>query len=215
MKSRALILSLTIVLLMAGCSDDDSDTGANPVGMPGQPSGLSVTDKGLMSVTLSWGIVDNATMYNLYRSDSESGTYTEVYSGAAAGFIDDTVVYATTYWYRVSAKNSAGESDPCTPVSATTDIPSGFVVTGSPSARVDYTFNYHSELNGHPWYQSDPIGVNIIFPVTGDHANSWVFNDQIEGVDMYYSTSSGAYPPHSGWLSAVGDNSTSITLTPF
>jgi hypothetical protein len=215
MKIRLLLSVAIMVLLMAGCSDDDSPTATDPGTAPDMPAGLTVTDTGLMSVTLSWDTVDDATEYVLYRSNTETGTYQMVYSGAAAGFIDNNVWCAQTYWYEVCAGNSHGESDPCAPVSGTTDTPAGFVVTNSPSGHVDYTYYYHAELNGHPWYQSDPIGVNIIFTSSGTHANNWVFNDQIESVDLYYSVSTADYPPHSGWYTAVGDTRTSTTLTPF
>jgi hypothetical protein len=215
MKIGVIISLLLAMLMLAGCSDEDGDTGTNPASMPGQPSGLSVTDKGLLSLTLSWDIVSDATGYVLYRSESETGSYTEVYAGAAAGFIDNTVTYAHTYWYQVCAENSAGEGDPCAPVSGTTDAPSGFVVSGSPSGGVDHTFNYLDDWNGKPRYQSDPIGLHIVFASWGDHDGQWIFYDMIETQDMYYAVSDDDYPPAAGWYMHVGDTRTNITLTPF
>ena len=110
MKITLVLLSVLTLCLLAGCSDEDSNNGTEPVAEPDTPAGLSVTQEELTSLTLSWDTVDDATEYKLYRSDTELGTYAEVYSGAAAGFIDNTVLYARTYWYKVSAENSGGES---------------------------------------------------------------------------------------------------------
>lgn len=151
----------------------------------------------------------------LYRSETVSGSYSEVYSGAAAGFLDDNLVYATTYYYQVSAANSAGESDPSSAVNGTTDIPDGFTVTGSPSGGVDYTFNYLDDFNGKPRYQSDPIGLWIVVPSGGDQAGQWCFYDQIEGMNLYYHPTASDYPPPTGWRAVFGDTETSILLTPF
>jgi hypothetical protein len=212
----AIIVSAAILLcLSAGCSESDSDNGTGPSSAPDTPLGLAVTGTSLTSLTLAWDVTDDATGYKLYRAESESGSYTEVYSGAAAGYLDNGLVYATTYWYRVTARNSGGESDPSNPVSGATHIPDGFTVTGSPSGAVDYTFTYHSMLNGKPWYQSDPIGLNIIVPSSGAQAGLWVFNDQIEGINLYYHPTASDYPPPTGWRAVVGDTETSIVLTPF
>ena len=215
MRKLIAISSILLVCMFAGCSDDDSDTGTNPGNPPGTPTGLAVTVEGLNSLTLAWDEVTGATNYKLYRANSETDSYLLVYSGAAAGFESGGILFVRTYWYRVTAENSHGESDPSAPVSGSTAVPSGFVVSGSPGGAVDYTYNYHSELNGHPRYQSDPIGINIIFPATGDHAGQWVFNNQVEGIDIYYSTSDSDYPPPSGYYTHVGDTRTSITLTAF
>ena len=215
MRKKISALFVVLIFLLSGCSDSDSDSGTTPASIPDTPTGLAVTGTGLTSLTLSWDTVDDATSYKLYRSQTETGGYSEVYSGAAAGYLDDALVYARTYYYQVSASNSGGESDPSTAVNGTTDIPDGFVVTGSPSGQVDYTFNYLDDFNGHPRYQSDPIGLWIVVPSGGDEAGLWVFYDQIEGMNLYYTAITPDYPPPTGWYSVYGDTRTYITLTPF
>lgn len=215
MRTKCIVSSLILLFLLWGCSDDDSDSGTNPANAPDTPTGLSVTGTGLTSLTLSWDIVDDATAYKLYRSETESGTYSEVYSGAAAGYQDDDLVYATTYYYQVSASNSGGESDPSAAVNGTTDIPDGFTVTGSPSGAVDYTFNYLDDFNGKPRYQSVPYGIWIAVPISGDQAGLWCFYDIIEQMELYYHQTTSDYPPPTGWRAVYGDTETSILLTPF
>lgn len=212
---KIIVSAITLLFLLFGCSEDDSDSGTTPASIPETPTGLSVTGTELTSLTLSWDVVDDATSYTLYRSETVSGGYSEVYSGAAAGFMDDVLLYATTYYYQVSAGNSAGESDPSTAVSGTTDIPDGFIVTGSPSGNVDYTFNYYDIFNGKPRYQSDPFGLWIVVPPAGDQAGLWCFNDQIEGMNLYYHPTVSDYPPPTGWRRVYDDAATSILLTPF
>lgn len=215
MRTTLVLSSIVLMCLLSGCSDSDSNNVTTPVDPPNMPTGLAVLETGVTSLTLSWDICDGATGYKLYRSTSASGTYTEVYSGAAAGFVDNGLGYAATYYYQVSARNSGGESDPCASVSGTTDTPAGFTVTGSPSGSVDYTFNYLDVFNGKPRYQSDPVGLWIVVPSAGDQAGLWVFYDQIEGINLYYHAGVWDYPPSAGWSSVSGGTRTTIVLTPF
>ncbi|MCK4539403.1 MAG: fibronectin type III domain-containing protein [Candidatus Krumholzibacteria bacterium] len=213
MRIMIIISVIFLMCLSSGCSD--SDTGTTPVTIPATPSGLAVITVGLPSLTLSWDASNNATSYTLYRSESVSGNFAQVYSGASTGFVDTDLIYGTTYYYQINAVNSAGESANSAAVSGTTDTPAGFTVTGSPSGYVDYTFFYLNEVSGKPHYQSDPVGLNIIVFSSGDQAGLWCINDQIEGMNLYYHPTVSDYPPQTGWLTVVGDNGTSILLTPF
>jgi hypothetical protein len=215
MRTTVIVSAIALICLFSGCSDSDSDNGVAPVSAPDTPTGLAVTGTGLSSLTLSWDVADGATGYTLYRAQDAPGPFTEVYSGAAAGFLDDGLLYARTYYYNVVAENSGGESDPCAAVSGETDTPAGFTVTGSPSGSVDGTYNYYDEFNGKPRYQSDPVGLWIVSPSGGDYAGWWVFYDQIEGMDLYYSTATSDYPPQSGWYAVFGGTRTYTQLTPF
>ncbi len=77
--------------------------------MPTTPTGLLAT-VGNAQVILTWTASANATTYNLKRSATTGGPYTLLSSPSAASFTDTTVTNGTTYFYVVSAVNSAGES---------------------------------------------------------------------------------------------------------
>lgn len=215
MKHLIVVSSIFLMCLLSGCSDSDNDNGTAPVAAPTAPSGLTVISEDFTSLTLSWNASNNATGYRLYRSESASGDFTQVYSGASTEFLNTDLSYVSTYYYRVCATNSAGESDPSGTVNGTTETPAGFTVTGSPAGSVDYTFNYVGDFNGKPHYQSDPIGLNIIVPISGDQAGEWCINDQIEGINVFYHPTVSNYPSQTGWRSVLGDVETSILLTPF
>lgn len=216
MKRTIIFSAIALMFLFAGCGDDDDGNGTGPtVSIPDTPTGLSVTTAGLTSLTLSWGISDGATEYKLYRSDALDGVYSEVYSGAAAGFVDNGLPYGTRYYYEVTAENSAGESEPSAPVNEMTLVPDGFVVTGSPAGSVDYTYSYYAQANGYPYYRSNPIGLNIIVAASGPQAGLWIFNDQIEGINLYYNPTAADYPPRTGWRAVYGGATTAISVDPF
>ncbi len=77
--------------------------------MPTTPTGLMAT-AGNAQVILTWTATAKATSYNLKRSATTGGPYTLLSSPSAASFTDTAVNNGTTYFYVVSAVNSAGES---------------------------------------------------------------------------------------------------------
>ncbi len=67
-----------------------------------------------------WGAAAGATGYNLKRSATSGGTYTVVVTNVPGTSCADTgLVNGTTYYYKVSAVNPAGESANSTAASAT------------------------------------------------------------------------------------------------
>lgn len=88
------------------------------------------------SVTLNWDAPvagQTVASYNVKRATAQSGPYTIVGTPTAHLFVDNTnLVEGTTYWYEVTAVNSAGESAPSAAVSAA--IP--FLVPSAPTGLV-------------------------------------------------------------------------------
>jgi fibronectin type 3 domain-containing protein len=75
-------------------------------------------------VTVSWTAVTGVKSYNVYRSDSQTGTYTKVGASTTASYVD-TVAVTGTYYYKASAVSDVGvESAPSTPTSVTVAGPS-------------------------------------------------------------------------------------------
>lgn len=84
---------------------------------PSTPTGLTAS-AGSSSISLSWNSVSGATSYKVYRATSASGNYTERDNVGNTSFTDYDVTKGTTYYYKVTALNSAGESAKSSAVSA-------------------------------------------------------------------------------------------------
>ncbi|MCM3626616.1 S-layer homology domain-containing protein [Paenibacillus glycanilyticus] len=70
--------------------------------------GLSAAAASSTSVKLAWNKTTGALGYNLYRSTSEAGTYTKVYSGTAGTYTDTGLPSEHTYYYKVGVIDGTG-----------------------------------------------------------------------------------------------------------
>ena len=84
------------------------------------PQNLTARENVTGDIELDWFGGNNDTSYNVYRSTSQFGTYTEIASGIA-GLLTytDYNVPAGTYYYKVTGVGSSGEAAPSNVVSAT------------------------------------------------------------------------------------------------
>lgn|GEM_PF-881885 len=76
------------------------------------PIGLTASDVTEDSLKLSWVATDEATGYNVYRSDLEYGTYVKVNASelSRTEFVDGGLNANTTYFYKVTALYDEEES---------------------------------------------------------------------------------------------------------
>ncbi|HSQ56596.1 MAG TPA: glycoside hydrolase family 44 protein, partial [Gemmata sp.] len=115
---------------------------------PAAPTGLKAT-AGDSRVTLSWNSATGATSYNVYRGTA-SGGETLLQSGiTSTGYLDTAVTNGTTYYYRVSAVNDAGEGALSSEVSATPQVsapsaPSNLNATAISTSQINLTWNDNS-----------------------------------------------------------------------
>lgn len=77
--------------------------------VPATPAGLTATET-TTQIALNWSGVIGATSYNVKRSTTSGGPYTNIATGVIATFTDTNVVPGTNYFYVISAVNGAGES---------------------------------------------------------------------------------------------------------
>ena len=81
---------------------------------PSAPSGLSVENKDY-AVIVTWPRGDEIDIqsYSIYRSTSEDGTYIRLNSGLKTlGYADKNVSAGTTYYYKATATDQAGNEGP-------------------------------------------------------------------------------------------------------
>ncbi|WP_232289176.1 hypothetical protein, partial [Paenibacillus sp. Aloe-11] len=87
--------------------------------VPSVPLDLKATPENL-KIILNWTADSGAISYNVKRSTTKSGPYTTIATSVTEStYSDINVVNGTTYYYVVSALNSAGESNNSYEVSAT------------------------------------------------------------------------------------------------
>jgi len=90
---------------------------------PGTPTDLTAIP-GNNQVFLTWTAPGSdggsaITNYNVYRSATETGTYSLLTSPVGLNYTDTSTLNGLTYWYKVSAVNAIGEGGHAGPVPAT------------------------------------------------------------------------------------------------
>lgn len=105
-----------------------------PVGgasAPSTPTGVNAGSPGLNSALVTWTTVSGATGYSIYRDTSSGGSFPRlgsdptVSSNNQTSYTDSGLTCGTTYYYKVSSKNSDGESAASSSVSVNTMSCSG------------------------------------------------------------------------------------------
>jgi fibronectin type 3 domain-containing protein len=174
----------------AGESANSSQVSATPVAPPAppaMPTGLQAT-AGNAQVVLSWNASAGATSYNVLRSATSGGPYTQIAAPASANYTDTGLANGTTYYYVVSASNAAGTSANSSQVSATpqASVTPDVTITVNPAAThaispYIYGLNFYSGVTGAPSLLTfDRDG--------GDRwtAYNWINNASNAGSDYYY-----------------------------
>lgn len=94
----------------AGESANSNQASATAIlAIPGIPNSL-ISASGNGEARIYWTGSSSAASYNVKRSLASNGTYTTVGTATASEFTDTGLTNGTTYYYRVSAVNAAGES---------------------------------------------------------------------------------------------------------
>jgi fibronectin type 3 domain-containing protein len=168
-------------------SSEVSATPVAPVSAPATPTGLQATG-GNAQVSLSWNASAGAATYNVKRSTTNGGPYnTAVASPTATNYTDTSVTNGTTYYYVVSAVNTAGQSGNSAQATATPASPTANVtITISPAQTKPispyiYGLNFYSDVTGAP--------PQLTFDRAGGNrwtAYNWETNASNAGSDYLY-----------------------------
>ncbi|HYL64289.1 MAG TPA: glycoside hydrolase family 44 protein [Candidatus Methylomirabilis sp.] len=168
-------------------SSEVSATPAAPATPPAVPTGLTAT-AGNAQVSLTWSVSAGATSYHVKRSTASGGPYTQVAAPTTNSDIDSGLTNGTTYYYVVSALNSAGESANSSEVSATpANATASVTITVNPAVTHPispyiYGINFYSGISGAP-----PL---LTFDRDGGNrwtAYNWITNASNAGSDYIYN----------------------------
>jgi len=160
-------------------------------------------------VPLRWLQSFGATNYNVLRSMTNGGPYTTIASVTNASYVDTNVLPNTTYYYVVTASNSAGTSTNSPQDSATTQplppAPTGLNVLPG-NAQATLLWMTASSATSYNVKRSTTSGSGYV-TVTNVTGNSFVDTGLVNGTTYYYVLSSVN-------VSGEGTNSTQVSATP-
>ena len=166
-RSGAVIFTGEISDIASGVFDG----GALPpaAAAPAAPAGLAAVG-GTGQVTLSWTSVSNATTYNVYYATTSGVTKTSgtKISSVSTPYVQTGLTAGTTYYYVVTAVNSAGESEASAQASAATAstsplptvpaAPTGVIATGGTN-QVTLSWSPTSTATAYNVYYATTSGV--------------------------------------------------------
>lgn len=134
------VCALAVSLVASGCGSGGGNGGGGGGTPPVAPAGLTAT-AGNAQVALSWTASSGAASYNVKRAATSGGPYGTIASPSATNYTDTGLTNGTTYYYVVSAVNSAGESANSAQASAMPALPIG---TTPVNVTVDALTNRHA-----------------------------------------------------------------------
>src|SRR5581483_5839634 len=105
-------------------------------GIPPPPNGVAAS-AGAGQVIVTWNAVPGATSYNVYRG-TDGGQEQWLANLTTNSFTDMGVANGTTYYYKITAGDDAGESVMSTEVSATltNHVKPGVITVSTPTTLV-------------------------------------------------------------------------------
>lgn len=120
-------------------------TNAPAVTIPAVPTAVTAAG-GANQVNISWGAVSGATSYNIYYATTTGVTKNSGarITNAASPYLQTGLAASTTYYYVVTAQNSAGEGAASAQTSAATNAPPAMTCTGChaiPPAAGQHSFH--------------------------------------------------------------------------
>jgi hypothetical protein len=138
---------------------------------PGTPTGVTATAQSSSSISISWAAPSSdgtLTGYNIWRSTSDSSGYTEIdtVTASTTSYTDIGLSPATTYYYKVDAKNDVGDrSAESSYASATTPAAPAWttpVTVKTLGYYTKYDDNTLSSISSVVWYKMEfPYSVEM------------------------------------------------------
>ena len=154
------------------------------------PGGLQAYPSGSNSIQISWIAVPEATSYKIFRSSSASGTFTALNVSTATSYTDSGLNPSTTYYYKISAVHSKGESEQSSVVSAATPAealiqpPGGLSAAAQGTSSIQISWNAVSGATGYRVYRSS--SASGFYDFLGSASSSPYTDNGLSASTTYY-----------------------------
>ena len=181
------LLAFGAGLIPAGCRLDSGSGPSSAVTgtIPDVP--LDVTATALeTNVKLSWSSVTGADGYYVYRSLRDAGSYSREGNTSSTSYESTGLSKGTTYYYRVSAWNNAGEGSYSLSASATTvpTTPTGVSAATVSSSSIRVTWSPVSGATGYRVFSS--TSYNGSYGLLGSTSSATYTNTRLSADTAYY-----------------------------
>jgi fibronectin type 3 domain-containing protein len=153
--------------------------------VPHAPIDLMTVDSQEHSLSFQWSAQNNNyTRFDIYRSDAEDGEYLKIGSTTGATqFTDHELMQDVTYYYKIKAVNSIGESEFSDVLSMKTKL-----------AVADLIINEADDIISLSWSAADSASGYEIYRATGKYSHYTLlgnsetpsFNDPVAGEKYRY-----------------------------
>ncbi|MDR1858300.1 MAG: fibronectin type III domain-containing protein [Treponema sp.] len=114
-------------------NESDQSTPISVVTLPSAPTGLAAGTVTSNSIVVTWTGISGVSGYTVYAGTT-SGNMTQRGTPTVASFAITGLTVNTTYYIAVSARNTSGEGDQSSPITATTKLPMPAGVIATPQA---------------------------------------------------------------------------------
>jgi len=142
------------------------------------------------SITISWNSVSGASIYNVYRSTTPSGPYSNIGNTSSTSYTDSGLSQGIIYYYQVSASGYGGESDRSSTVYAS--ISSGGNIPNNPDNSGQQALNPPSNVSA---YAESSNSITITWNSVSGASGYYVYRNTTSSgyyslIDQVYSTTS-------------------------
>jgi hypothetical protein len=193
-------------------------TGGTPPTPPAAPTGLTANAVSCDQIDLAWtDNADNETSFKIERgTDGINFSQIDTVGANVTAYSDTTVAESTTYYFRVRASNSAGDSDYTNTANATTPAcplppaaPTGLTANAVSCNQIDLgwtdnssdetSFKIERGTDGINFSQIDTVGANITTYSDTTAAESTTYYYRVRASNAYgdsgYSNTASATTP--------------------
>jgi len=151
------------------------------------PANVQVSSRSTIRINLAWNSVENANNYNIYRSDTEHGTYEKINTTlvTGTGFTNTDLLPDRNYYYKISAVFNDFEGLQSTPLHINTlsSVPANFKYTSVLATKINLVWSFVVDASSYNIYRSNNYN-GIYNKINNDAVTGNGFTD----TELYSST---------------------------